>query len=155
MSHIIKQKDPKVNNYYSCLFSLFRHIHSIIFYYLVGVTSSSLTSQSPTLLHVHRLLKDHSNQWNELGRVLGVSYNYRQELQSERISNNERLEGVLNEWIVTESVPVTWDRLIIALEEMKLRSVIRSVKEFLNTDEAYVTYSSPSSGIVVVIIIQY
>ena len=90
-----------------------------------------------------------------MGRVLGVSYNYRQELQSERISNNERLEGVLNEWIVTESVPVTWDRLIIALEEMKLRSVIRSVKEFLNTDEAYVTYSSPSSGIVVVIIIQY
>ena len=39
--------------------------------------------------------------------------------------DNVRLEGVLNKWIETESVPVTWDRLIEGLEEIKLRIVIR------------------------------
>ena len=55
------------------------------------------------------------------------------------ISNNVRLERVLNKWIETESVPVTWDRLIEGLEEIQLRNVIRRVKEFLKTDQELAT----------------
>ena len=102
--------------------------------------------KSPKLADAHRLIKSHSYQWNELGLSLEVPYNYRTELKSMNVSNNVRLEGVLNKWIETESVPVTWDRLIKGLEEIQLRVVIRSVKEFLKTDQALATYTTSVKG---------
>ena len=91
---------------------------------------------------MYKLLSAHSCKWDDIGRALRVPYNYRRELERERISEDSRLEGVLNKWIETESVPVTWDRLIEGLEEIKLRIVIREVKEFLKTDRALATYST-------------
>ena len=102
--------------------------------------------KSPKLADAHRLIKSHSYLWNELGLSLEVPYNYRTELKSMNVSNNVRLEGVLNKWIETESVPVTWDRLIKGLEEIQLRVVIRSVKEFLKTDRALATYTTSVKG---------
>ena len=102
--------------------------------------------KSPKLADAHRLINSHSYQWNELGLSLEVPYNYRTELKSMNVSNNVRLEGVLNKWIETESVPVTWDRLIKGLEEIELRVVIRSVKEFLKTDRALATYTTSVKG---------
>ena len=98
--------------------------------------------KSPKLADAHRLIKSHSYKWNELGLSLEVPYNYRTELESMSVSNSVRLEKVLNKWIETESVPVTWDRLIEGLEEIELRNVKEHVIEFLKTDRALATYST-------------
>ncbi len=123
-----------------------------IHYYATHYTGNhdpfqSLLIMAPELSDVHKLLSPHSYEWDRIGRALRVPYSYRRELEShgERICNDSRLERVLNKWIETESVPVTWDRLIEGLEEIELRDVIRSVREFLKTDKALATNSS--SGI--------
>ena len=87
--------------------------------------------KSPKLFDAHRL---YYYLWSKLGLALKVSYSYHTELSSNSISNSERLEGVLNKWIESESVPVTWERLIEALEEIELKSVVRSIQEFLKTN---------------------
>ncbi len=101
-----------------------------------AIPNQSLLNKSPDLHDVHKLLSPHSYEWDRIGRALRVPYGYRRELERERISDDCRLEGVLNKWIETESVPVTWDRLIEGLEEIELRDIIRSVREFLKTDQA-------------------
>ncbi len=110
--------------------------------YNTGTPSQSLLTKSPNLHDVHKLLSPHSYKWDDIGRALRVPYGYRRELERERISDTARLERILAEWIETESVPVTWDRLIEGLEEIELRDVIRSVREFLKTDQALATYST-------------
>ncbi len=112
-------------SYYSCLFVCIQ----------TG-SNQSLLLKSPKLFDAHRLIDPHCYLWNRLGLALRVSYNYRTELKNESISDSERLEGVLYKWIETESVPVTWDRLIEALEEIELKSVVRSIQEFLTTNNA-------------------
>ena len=82
-----------------------------------------------------------SAKWNDIGRALKVSYNDRQQLKNEVSSDNDKLESVLQKWIETESVPVTWSSLIQALEKVELRDVVRAIKEFLMTPEAIKSYS--------------
>ena len=57
------------------------------------------------------------------------------------IKDNDKLEEVLDKWIETESVPVTWSSLIEALEAIELRGLAREVKKFLKTPKAIQTYS--------------
>ena len=104
-------------------------MYVLILLFNTGTPNQSLLTKSPDLHDVHKLLSSHSYKWDDIGRALRVPYTYRRELERERISDDSRLEGVLNKWIETESVPVTWDRLIKGLEEIELRVVIRSVKE--------------------------
>ena len=101
-----------------------------------------LLSKSPELPDAHRLINPHSSLWRVLGSALKISFNDREELHTMYRSNSERLEAVLNKWIQSESVPVTWTRLLEALEEIELRDVIRKAYEFLETDRARNTYSS-------------
>ncbi len=102
----------------------------------------SLLKKSPELWDVHKLLSPNSYKWDDIGRALRVSYSYRREVERERISDVTRLERVLAKWKESKSVPVTWDKLIEGLDEIELRNVISSVKEFLKTDKALATYSS-------------
>ena len=83
----------------------------------------------------------HSASWNDLGRRLGIAHNYRKQLKKEASSDQERLEDMLEKWMETESVPVTWSSLIEALEAIELMDLVRAVKEFLKTPKAIQSYS--------------
>ena len=92
-----------------------------------------MLTKLPNLNDALRLIRSHSFHWNRLGQVLEVSFDYRKELKSSKETNIDRLEKVLEKWIDSESVPVTWGRLIEALEEIELKGVIRSVRNFLKS----------------------
>ena len=87
----------------------------------------------PKLYDAHRLTKCCSSKWNEIGRELGVHYDYRQQLFKKCSPDEDRLEDVLQRWIQSESVPVTWSSLISALEAVDHKDVAREVKDFLRT----------------------
>ena len=121
-------------------------LYVLILLFNTGTPNQSLLTKSPDLHDVHKLLSPHSYKWDDIGRALRVPYTYRRELERERISDTARLERVLAEWKESNSVPFTWDRLIKGLEEIQLRDVIRSVKEFLKTDRALATYTTSVKG---------
>ena len=95
----------------------------------------------PLSCDVFDLTASHSARWNDLGRKLGIPHTYRKRLRNEASSDEDKLEDVLEKWLETESVPVTWSNLIEALEAIKLMDLVRAVKEFLKTPKAIQSYS--------------
>ena len=91
------------------------------------------SQRRPKLYHAHLLTKCCSSKWNEIGRELNVPFDYRQRLFKKYTEDEDRLEDVLQRWIQSESVPVTWSSLVSALEAIDHKDVAREVKDFLRT----------------------
>ena len=93
--------------------------------------SQAQLDEKPNLHDVFKLTKSHSIHWNALGRELKVDFNFREQEQRKSKDDDDRLEAVLNKWIESESAPVTWSSLIIALQAIELVNVANNVKDFL------------------------
>ena len=100
-----------------------------------------MREKRPELRVAFRLTACQSAKWNDIGRALNISHNYRKQLRNEVSCDKDKLEDVLQKWIETESVPVTWSSLIQALKEVELRDVVQAIKQFLMTPEAIQSYS--------------
>ena len=92
---------------------------------------------------VHRLLNDIAVDWNDIGRELGVDWEYREELRREPgLTNAYKLESVLHKWAQSECSDVNWDTIIDVLERCQKNNVLRSVKDYLlNNSEAVRKYA--------------
>lgn len=84
-----------------------------------------------------------SVNWADIGRELGVDWNYREELRRESgLTSAYKLESVLYKWSQSESSAVNWDTIMKVLERLSQREVLRSVKYYLlNDPEAVRKYS--------------
>ena len=90
----------------------------------------------PSLRDVHTMLADRSAMWDDIGRWLDVSYNKRQGWRLDAsLSNEARLEAVINEWLVSESVPVTWEELINALDLNEMKDKAKQIRASLEKKE--------------------
>ncbi len=82
---------------------------------------------------VFRQLNTNSSQWNAIGRALGVSKDFRDGLEMEKRSNEDKLEDVLNKWIESQCSDVTWDHLIKVLEEdLENKALADKVRQYLD-----------------------
>ena len=61
------------------------------------------------------LLADISNKWEEIGLALKVTQNVLGGLSS-NLTDNVKLARVIENWINTQSSPVTWETVISAME---------------------------------------
>ena len=93
--------------------------------------SQALLDEKPKLYDAFKLTKSHSIHWNALERELNVEFNFREELRKSNMGNDDQLEAVLNKWIESVSIPITWSSLINALQAIKLVDVANHVKDFL------------------------
>ena len=136
---------------------MYTHFSIILYIHLLCVGSSEKVSQSstegasnatvilshhPELQDAYSLTRCRSSKWNDLGRMLKVSYDYREHLHMRIMSEEDKLEAVLHKWIESECSPVTWSNLIHALENIQLMDVARDVKKFLNipdSDESHLS----------------
>ena len=99
-------------------------------------------SHRPELHDAYSLTRCRASKWNDLGRMLKVSYDQRQQLQKKNETDEDKLETILHKWIESECSPVTWSNLIGALENIQLMDVARDVKKFLNipiSDESHLS----------------
>ena len=120
-------------------------VYNIIFLIVQadGGTSSWLLQECPRLKDAYDLIESHSAKWNELGRKLNVSHNFRSKLRNKpEFSDEDRLEEILHKWIESDSedAPATWSFLIEALKGIELRSVITDIEKFLKTPKAVESY---------------
>ena len=102
-----------------------------------------LLQECPRLKDAYDLIESHSAKWNELGRKLNVSHDFRRTLRNDpKLSDKDRLEEILQKWIESDSedAPATWSFLIEALKCIELRSVITDVEMFLKTPKAAESY---------------
>ena len=62
------------------------------------------------------LLADVSHMWQQIGLALKVKQNFLHSLSSRPDANNIRLANVIENWMNTQSSPVTWETVISAIE---------------------------------------
>ena len=126
---------------------MYTHYSILLYIHLLCVGSSKKVSQSstegapnanlilshrPELHDVYSLTRCRASKWNDLGCMLKVSYDQRQQLQKKNDTDEDKLEAILHKWIESECCPVTWSNLIHALEDIELMDVAQDVKKFLN-----------------------
>ena len=99
----------------------------------------SILDASPNLHDVYDLTMCQSTKWDKLGRKLNVPLEFRKRLRTSDSSVEEKLEEVLNEWIESKRIPVTWSEFIEALEEIEMNDVAANINVFLKTPNAIKT----------------
>ena len=99
-----------------------------------------LLQKKPEIYDTHRLLRNISASWNEIGFQLHVNDNFRNILKHNSDTSGEKLEQILKEWDRTECSDVTWRTVIKVLTNLEENGVARIVQEYLNTSEAVKKY---------------
>ena len=86
---------------------------------------------------------DISSEWNSVGMELNISMNDRDTLRRDiSLTDTEKLERILNEWRRSETKPVTWRTMLIALKSLGRQDLIRKVIDYLQKPENYRKYIS-------------
>ena len=114
----------------------------ILFICCVGSSATVILSLCPELHDAFKCTRCRAAKWNELGQMLNVSFDFREQLQMKIMSDEGKLEAILHKWIESKCSPVTWSNLIDALESIQLMDVAQDVKNFLNipdSDESHMS----------------
>ena len=74
-------------------------------------------------------LRQVSAKWDDIGRELGVSLDFRNGLEQGGTHPEKKLEMILNNWIQSQCSTVTWEVLIKVLtEKLQLTSLAQQIK---------------------------
>ncbi len=69
--------------------------------------------------------------WNEIGIVLGISYDQREEFRMDLTRNNDsRLDAVVNLWLQNGGDTSTWGQLITKLQELGLIDIVSKIATY-------------------------
>ena len=102
-----------------------------------------MLDKPPETNDVLRLVKDISVLWNELGSELNVPLNDREMFRRDiSLSDNNRLEYVLTNWIGNETKEVKWKVILDALKALKRKDIINKVIDYLENQETHTKYIS-------------
>ena len=90
----------------------------------------------PQLNEIYELLKEKSAEWHGIGGAFGLSYDYRQSIQTNVFlypDDNRRLECVLDKWLQeSDQSKVTWNKFIRVLKELKYEDIVKKTEDFLS-----------------------
>ena len=102
-----------------------------------------MLDKPPEIKDVFGLVKDISPSWNELGAELHVPHNYRESLGRDgRMTDRDRLECVITNWIGNETKEVKWRVILEALRPLKRKDLIKKVINYLEEPQIYEKYIS-------------
>ena len=86
---------------------------------------------------------DISASWDSVGMELNISMNDRETLRRDiSLTDNQKLERILNKWSQSETKPVTWRTVLRALDSLQRQDLIRNVIDYMEKPENYQKYIS-------------
>ncbi len=94
-------------------------------------------SQAPDPNDVFNLIRNAAFRWNDVGRVLHISFDYREELRIEGVQSTpaSKLDRILRKWVESECSDVTWSKVIEVLSILHLNDSMESIKLFLKRED--------------------
>ena len=102
-----------------------------------------MLEKPPEIKDVLGLVKDISPSWYELGAELHVPHNDREFLRRDgRMTDRDRLEYVITNWIENETEDVKWKVILKALQKLRRRDLIKRVIEYLEEPQIHRKYIS-------------
>ena len=93
---------------------------------------------------------DISASWDSVGMELNIPMNYRDTLRKDiGLSDNQKLERILNKWSQSETKPVTWRTMLEALQSLQRQDLFKKVIAYLEKPENYQKYISMNNCLLV------
>ena len=97
--------------------------------------------KSPELDDVFPLMTKLSSSWHDIGGRLRVPIGERQSLlQVTNISNDGKLEKILDVWISSQPSDVTWKTILDMLIAFEKKNIASEVARFLDKQHIYEKY---------------
>ena len=82
---------------------------------------------------VYKYLRCHSTLWDDFGRELDVSRDFRQELKMDQTArSSSKLESVLYKWIEGRTCDVSWQTILDVLQILELNATAQDIRDKLN-----------------------
>ena len=97
-------------------------IFYVHFYFIDSPDAPDILNTTPNEHQLLDLLIDIDYQWHEIGLALHVPHNDLEDLRASSYSKIIKLSIVVHSWIITQSIPVTWNTIIDAIEESFLKN---------------------------------
>ena len=92
----------------------------------------SFTATKPDKHMLLNLLSPLSAQWEEIGGLLKVDANTNNGLHTSHLTNQVKLDKMLQSWFNNEPTPVTWNNIISVLEgSLKNKSLANKIRNSL------------------------
>ena len=104
--------------------------------------TESIKLKEPEVSDVFELLKKISNEWNNIGRGLGIELNDRDTIKKEGQDQKDRLERVVVKWIESKTTNVTWGTLMEVMEKLEYRDIVKEIETFLNKPNTIEKYNA-------------
>ena len=107
--------------------------------YFLATSPTIALNKKPSLKDVMGLLKNNSAQWDDIGRWLQVPLNKREgwRAHTSGLSNEGRLEQVINHWLESEChKPVTWAEIIRVLKNNDLVDTAEKIEAHLDSTDS-------------------
>ena len=117
------------------------YFHNCICVYILGEAYQDVLQKPPELTDVLDLVRNTSSSWFDIGSKLHVSLNVREGLRKDvSLSDDAKLEKILNEWIKFETVDVTWENILKALQAQRRNDIVRETLMYLKRPDIYSKY---------------
>ena len=111
----------------------------------VCVILDDILKKSPEVDDVYDFIKEHSANWYDLAIALKIDENTRTSLHNDtRLTNDGKLERILQIWHEAQPSDVTWEKILEVLESMKLIRTRKEVKKFLEKPNVIEKYRKKS-----------
>ena len=95
------------------------------------------TATKPEKYKLLKLLSPVSAQWEDIGGLLGVDANTIKGLHTSSLSNQVKLDNMLQSWLDNEPTPVTWNNVISVLEgPLKKKSIAVEIRKTLGIKQS-------------------
>ena len=108
---------------------------------MLGETYEDLLLKQPEPTDVFEVVRNISSSWFDIGCELHVPLNIREGLKKDMsLSNEAKLEKILNEWIKFETSDVTWKTILKALDALRRRDIVREALNYLERPAIYSKY---------------
>ena len=115
--------------------------HNCICVYVLGETYQDVLQKPPEQTDVFDLVRNTSSSWFDIGSELHVPLNVREGLRKDiSLSDDAKLEKILNEWIKFETVDVTWETILKALQALRRKDIMRETLQYLGRPDIYSKY---------------
>ena len=110
-------------------------------FFMLGEAYKDLLQKPPEPTDVFDVVRNISSSWFDIGCELHVPLNVREGLKKDMsLSDEAKLEKILNEWIKFETSDVTWKTILKVLQALRRRDIVREALKYLERPAIYSKY---------------
>lgn len=115
-----------ISGQFKCIYAEWCYIVTALAYILNYRYSNYIAP--PEVHEVYTLLRNKADEWDAIGRELGVPHDHCEEIRNKKLPRRSKLEKVLIEWNESQCSDVSWDNIKNVLKRLHYTRLAKKVE---------------------------